>query len=129
MAESSKCCNFRKHMQIEKAPANQENIINLTAGAANAHNTNKHITAFAVRFFIWLFCEHLQCMCCQINEDVFLICRCFSIAARWVLSATVVLSLAALTSTEHYLESQPQRRQESSGFIYCILRCCHTDLI
>ncbi len=35
-------CNFRKHMQIEKAPANQENIfINLTEGAANAHNTNK----------------------------------------------------------------------------------------
>ncbi len=34
--------NFRKHMQIEKAPANQENIfINLTASAANAHNTTK----------------------------------------------------------------------------------------
>ncbi len=29
-------------MQIEKAPANQENIfISLTAGAANAHKTNK----------------------------------------------------------------------------------------
>ncbi len=29
-------------MQIEKAPANQENIfISLTAGAASAHNTNK----------------------------------------------------------------------------------------
>ncbi len=24
--ESSTCCNFRKHMQIEKAPANQENV-------------------------------------------------------------------------------------------------------
>ncbi len=33
-------CNSRKHMQIEKAPANQENI-SLTAGAANAHNTTK----------------------------------------------------------------------------------------
>ncbi len=32
--ESSTRCNFRKHMQIEKAPANQENIfISLTAGA------------------------------------------------------------------------------------------------
>ncbi len=42
VAESAQRCNFRKHMQIEKAPANQENIfINLTAGAANAHNTNK----------------------------------------------------------------------------------------
>jgi len=28
-------------MQIEKAPANQENI-SLTAGATNAHNTTKH---------------------------------------------------------------------------------------
>ncbi len=28
-----------------------------------------------------------------------------------------VLSLAAQMNTEHYLESQPQRRQESSGFI------------
>ncbi len=40
MVESSKRCNFRKHMQIEKAPANQENFINLTAGGANPHNTN-----------------------------------------------------------------------------------------
>ncbi len=40
-------CNFRKHMQIEKAPANQEHIfINLTAGAANAHNTNKSVRLF-----------------------------------------------------------------------------------
>ncbi len=35
---------FRKHMQIEKAPANQENIfISLTADAADAHNTNKEL--------------------------------------------------------------------------------------
>ncbi len=34
-------CNLRKHMQIEEAPANQENIfIILTADGANAHNTN-----------------------------------------------------------------------------------------
>ncbi len=40
--ESSMCCNFRKHMQIEKAPANQEkNFISLTADGTNAHNTNK----------------------------------------------------------------------------------------
>ncbi len=40
--ESSTRCDFRKHLQIEKAPANQENIfITSTAGAANAHNTNK----------------------------------------------------------------------------------------
>ncbi len=40
--ESSMHCNFRKHMQIEKSPANQENIfISLTADGANAHNKNK----------------------------------------------------------------------------------------
>ncbi len=35
--ESSMRCNFIKHMQIEKAPSNQENsFISLTADAANA---------------------------------------------------------------------------------------------
>ncbi len=57
--ESSTRCNFRKHMQREKAPANQENIfINLTAGAAN--------------YLICLCCEHLQRVCCKIDEVVFL---------------------------------------------------------
>ncbi len=32
---------------------------------------------FAVRFFVWLCCEHLQRVCCKIEEVVFLICRCF----------------------------------------------------
>ncbi len=32
---------------------------------------------FAARFFIWLCCEHLQRVRCQIDEVVFLICRCF----------------------------------------------------
>ncbi len=76
--ESSTRCNFRKHVQIEKAPANQENIFTyLTAGAANAHNTTKEIILFAVRFFICLCCEHLQRMFCKIDEVVFLMCRCF----------------------------------------------------
>ncbi len=40
--ESSTRCNFRKHIQIEKVAANQENIfISLTAGGENAYNTNK----------------------------------------------------------------------------------------
>ncbi len=59
--ESSTCCNFKKHMQKEKAPANQENVfISLTAGAANAHNTNKWRILCAVRYFICLCCKHLQ---------------------------------------------------------------------
>ncbi len=49
-------------MQIEKAPENQENIINLTAGAANAHNTHKKI------------------MKCTANAQN-LICRFFSICS------------------------------------------------
>ncbi len=63
-------------MQIEKAPANQENVfISLTADAANAHNTNKHTAnahniLFEVRFFCWLW--HLQCACCQIDKSCFL---------------------------------------------------------
>ncbi len=72
-------------MQIEKAPANQENIfISLTEDGVNAHNTNKErntlqmlttqpntfylqrvsflvvLWAFAVCFFICLCCGHLQ---------------------------------------------------------------------
>ncbi len=62
--ERSARCNFRKHMQIEKAPANQENIfIILTADGTNPH---KYIL-FAARFFFWLCCEHVQRVCCQIE--------------------------------------------------------------
>ncbi len=68
----------RKHMQIEKARANQENIfISLTADGANAHNTNKYIL-FAARFFFWLCCEHLQRVRCQTEEVVFSICSALS---------------------------------------------------
>ncbi len=73
--ESSTRCNFRKHMQIEKARANQENIfIILTADGANAHNQIHFICS---AFLYWLCCEHLQHVRCQIDESVFLICRCF----------------------------------------------------
>jgi len=42
VAERAQCTATSEIMQIEKAPVNQENIfINLTAGAANAHNTTK----------------------------------------------------------------------------------------
>ncbi len=54
--------------------------------------------AFAVCFFIWLCCEHLH-ICCQNDENVFLICWCFfylhvfsEVAAHWALSATVCLT-------------------------------------
>ncbi len=32
---------------------------------------------FAAFLFIWLYCEHLQHVFCQIDEVVFLICMCF----------------------------------------------------
>ncbi len=66
------------------------------------------LTTQQIQLFIWLCCEHLQCVslfgcvlsicstCCQTDEDVFLICWCFfylhvfsEVAARWALSATV----------------------------------------
>ncbi len=40
-------------------------------------------------FLYLLCCEHLQGVCCQIDEVVFLICNIFLFAARWALSATV----------------------------------------
>ncbi len=84
-------------MQIEKAPANQENIfISLTADGENAHkqikkhtaNAHKHNqinTIFSV-FLFWLCCEHLQRVCYKIEEVVFLICRCFFYLQRVELS-------------------------------------------
>ncbi len=59
----SRWCKCSQHKQIKKH-------------TANAHNTTKYIL-FASRFFFWLCCEHLQHVCCQIDESVFLICRCF----------------------------------------------------
>ncbi len=65
-------------MQIEKAPVNQENIfIILTADGANAHNTTKYKLYLQRVSFFWLCCEHLQRVCCKIEEVVSLICRCF----------------------------------------------------
>ncbi len=96
--ESATRCNFRKHMQIEKAPANQENIfISLTVDGANALNTTKKETrckcsqhnqkhCICSAFLFWLCCEHLQRVCCQFEEVLFLICRCFFYLQRVELS-------------------------------------------
>ncbi len=100
----------RKHMQIEKAPANKEtnSMVKMLTTQTNKethckcsqHNQINFICstflflvvlwAFAVCFFFWLCCEHLQHVCCQIEEVVFLICRVFFLfAARRALSATI----------------------------------------
>ncbi len=73
--ESSTRCNVRKHMQIEKAPANQENIfIWQQMGKCSQHNQIHFICS---TFVFWLCCEHLQRLRCKIEEVVFLICRRF----------------------------------------------------
>ncbi len=118
--ESSMRCNFRKHMQIKettssiwqhtrckgsqhnqkkKRAANRKNTCKLrkhfhqfdNAHAANTHNTTKKEN---VSLFV---CVVSICtICCQNDENVFLICWCFfylhvfsEVAARWALSATV----------------------------------------
>ncbi len=115
VAERAQRAATSENMQTDKAPANQENIfIDLTAGVANAHNQIKTficssfpflvvLWVFAVRFFIWLCCEHLQHVFCQIAEVVFLICRWgfFLFAARWALSATVLIGLLQIMPKTH----------------------------
>ncbi len=43
-------------------------------------------------FLFWLCCEHLQCVCCQIEEVVSLICMCFLKLQRIELSRPPYLS-------------------------------------
>ncbi len=46
----------------------------------------RYFFLFAARFFFGLCCEHLQRVCCQIEEVVFLISRCFFYLQRVELS-------------------------------------------
>ncbi len=124
--ESSTCCNFRKHMQIKETSSS---IWQRTRCKCSQHNQKRNalqikciwLWAFAACCehlqrvaccFICLCCEHLQCVslfvcvgsictiCCQNDEDVFLICWWFfylhvfsEVAACWALSATVPYGL------------------------------------
>ncbi len=79
--ESSTRCNFRTHMQIEKSPADQENIfISLTAGGANAHN-QIHFICSALFFFFGCFVSICSMCVVKLMKVVFLICRCFFVFA------------------------------------------------
>ncbi len=80
-----------------QCPANRKNTCKLrkqlpqfyNTHAANAHNTTKKKKCAANIICIWLCCEHLQCVslfvcvvsictiCCQNDENVFLIYWCF----------------------------------------------------
>ncbi len=84
---------------------------------------NLHVLwGFAPRFLTCMCCEDLQRVCCQTDEDVFLICRCFfylhvfsEVTARWALSATVY-------NKHHNLQSD----ENVMLLIYC-LRCGHSN--
>ncbi len=54
-------CSQRKQIKKHTAKCSQHNQIHFICSA----------------FLFWLCCEHLQRVCCQIDESVFLICRCF----------------------------------------------------
>ncbi len=88
MAERAQHCSFTKHMQIER-----HQQINKTSPscAAHPHNPTKYrnvdfkiTTKVKMNCYVYIcsaslfLCrEHLQCLCCQTDEDVFLICMCF----------------------------------------------------
>ncbi len=75
--ESSTRCNFRTHMQIEKSPADQENIfISLTAGGANAHN-QIHFICSALFFFFGCFVSICSMCVVKLMKVVFLIAGVF----------------------------------------------------
>ncbi len=88
---------LQKTQQIEKAPANHQFDRRLCKCSQHKQikkhckcSQHKQIHLICSAFLFWLCCEHLQRVCCQINESFFLICRCFFyFAARWALSATV----------------------------------------
>ncbi len=59
-------------------------------GAATSENTCWCCFLFAVGFFVWVYCEHLQRVCCQVDEVVFLILGVFFLfASHRALSATL----------------------------------------
>ncbi len=71
-----RCWKWSQHKQIKKhCKCSQHNQIKNFICSAFLYLVV--LWAFAVCFFIWLCCEYLQRVCCQIDEVVFLICRCF----------------------------------------------------
>ncbi len=74
--ESSMHCYFIKHVQTEKAPANQENVfISLTAGGAKAHNTIFlffFISSTSMHLIQQELVERSCCFCFLCAQKVFL---------------------------------------------------------
>ncbi len=78
----SRWCKCSQHKQIKKH-------------TANAYNTTKY-NIFAGRFFVWLCCEHLQRVRCQIDKRFFLICRCFFLFAARFFFLGCVMSICSV---------------------------------
>ncbi len=101
-----------KPLQIKKTTSS---IWQHTHFKCSQHNQKRN--ALQIKF-IWLCCEHLQCVslfvcvvricttCCQTVENVFLICWCFFyLHVCWALSATVLLQWKCILSVQVVLES------------------------
>ncbi len=103
--KKKRAANRKKHLQIKKTLSS---ISQHTCCKCSQHNQKRN--ALQIKC-IWLCCEHLQrvsffvcvvricTICCQNDENVFLICWCFfylhvfsEVAVRWALSATVQIS-------------------------------------
>jgi len=100
--KKKRAANRKKHLQIKKTLSS---IWQRTRCKCSQHNQKRNTLEITC---IWLCCEHLQrvslfvcvasicTICCQNDENVFLICWCFfylhvfsEVAARWALSATL----------------------------------------
>ncbi len=79
-------------------------------------------------FLFWLCCEHLLHVCCQINESVFLICRCFFYLHSWELSSLGHRRITPLVKPSGYcspIEDHVRLLEHSSALpsIYLFASC------
>ncbi len=70
-------CNLRTHANRKSTSKSRNHLHQFDSRCCKYSQHTKWRIWYAVRFFIWLCCEHLQRVYCQIDKVVFLICRCF----------------------------------------------------
>ncbi len=90
--------------------------------AANAHNTTKNRNTLQIKC-IWLCCEHLQrvslfvcvvsicTICCQNDENAFLICWCFFYFSEVFWSCSALSSLGHRMLPTQLLVNNPHDKQ------------------
>ncbi len=90
--ESSTCCNFRTHANSKSTSKSRKHFHHFDSRwckCSQHKQIKKHrkcsqhnqIHFICSAFLFWWCCEHLQRVRCQIDESVFLICRCFFLFA------------------------------------------------